>query len=115
MRQDQVKAKRGQLNLFESGEALRDQALERLEQKNETFMARGIVEIAKLPVGEYTGEDIRFRLAEKDIAPKHPNAWGALIMSAVRSKILRDSGKTTKMKARSSHARKTTIYVKGHS
>lgn len=66
-----------------------------------------------LPSGDYTGEDIRLRLIEEVGAPHHHNAWGALIMNAVRSGLLVAIGTYRHMKTTKSHGRKTPVYYKG--
>jgi hypothetical protein len=89
----------------------RDEGLERVSTRSQQFMANGILAIAKLPPGEYTGEQIRLLLFRQHISPHHHNAWGALIMSAVRKGLLFDTGKVANMQTRASHARKTTVYT----
>lgn len=100
-----------QLDLFESMQA-RDQALEQVSTNAKTFMEAATIELLKLPKGEYTGEEIRINISNKGIGPHHPNAWGALIMYGLRNGILSDTGKISKMKTKTSHARKTSIYTK---
>lgn len=95
------------------GESNRDRAIEGIARKGEVFMSKGMVQIANLPKDhEFTGEDIRVLLNERGIHPHHSNAWGALIMNAIRNGMLIDTGRVRKMKTPKSHARKTTIYLK---
>ncbi len=87
----------------------RDAALERVTRKR--FMIRGTRIIEDLEHGrEMSGEDIRHAVSRLGVKPHHHNAWGALIMNAVRLKLILPTGRDTKMKDRRSHARKTPIY-----
>jgi hypothetical protein len=45
--------------------------------------------------------------------PASPNAWGALVNSAVRKAILKPTGHYRPMKDVRSHARKTAVYEFG--
>ena len=90
----------------------RDQALARVERAAGKFMAMGIGGIAMLNPGEYTGEDIRLKLSRVGIVPHHHNAWGSLIMQAVKLGLLKNTGRMEQMRVRSSHARMTSVYVK---
>lgn len=100
-----------QLSLFD-GVAARDEALTKVQKNSGDFMARGISFIAMMQPCECTGEDLRLRLTKAGIFPHHPNAWGSLIMNAVRLGLLKNTGRVVKMKVKSSHARKTSVYVK---
>lgn len=99
-----------QLSLFD-GKTLRDDAMERVLKP--TFTSKAIPFIANLAKGEYTGEDIRILLSKQGIVPHHYNAWGALIMQAIRLGLLTSTGKTTPMRIKTSHAHRTPIYFKG--
>lgn len=98
-------------DLFTAADA-RDAALAKVTKNNEPWMIRAMRQISVLPSGEYTGEDIRLRLSELMDGPTHHNAWGALIMNAVKKHILIDTGRVSRMKGGKSHARKTSIYRK---
>ena len=61
---------------------------------------------------EVTGEDVRRMLTENGLPPPHHhNAWGAFIMHLVKSNMLVPTGRMAHMKMRSSHARRTPIYL----
>ena len=59
----------------------------------------------------FTGEDVRVYLSivQYTEAP-HPNAWGALINTAVRRGLIEKTGEYRQMKVKSSHARATPVY-----
>jgi hypothetical protein len=59
----------------------------------------------------FIGEDIRFHLELYMDAPKHPNAWGALISMLVKRKIIFGTGKYRQMHDKRSHARTSQIYT----
>ncbi len=60
----------------------------------------------------FTGEDIRFYVSQEIGCPTHPNAYGALINTLVRRKIIKPTGEYRAMRDDSSHARKTPVYTK---
>lgn len=76
------------------------------------FMALAKAILESLPRGEWTGEQIRARILANGIAPHHPNAWGSLILSAVKRGFLRPTGRYTPMADVRSHGRQTPIYAK---
>lgn len=80
-----------------------------LENSTEAWKDTVYNYIRALPEGWFgTGEDIRTACP-----PSHaPQAWGAIINTAVRRNWLRPTGQYKKMKSRSSHARETRIYVR---
>jgi hypothetical protein len=58
-----------------------------------------------------TGEDVRFWLRSKRLrGPASPNAYGALILTAVRRGILRQTDEWRPMRADTSHGRITPVY-----
>ncbi len=99
-----------------SGELLRDEGIAQVSDHNDDWMKLCVkeMELCGWPgVGEtFTGEDIRFDLVAKFGHPFHSNAWGALINTLVRRKIIRPTGEYRAMKDDSSHARKTPVYTK---
>ena len=92
----------------------RDKAIAKVSLNNPCFMDEAIKQLGKfqtsMGVSEFTGEDLRVWLQSYDIFPLHPNAWGALISTAVKRKLIVPTGSYTQMKSRSSHARKTAVY-----
>jgi len=101
------------LPLF-TGEVLRDEGIAKVSENNERWMemcietATGFVPM----YGNFTGEDLRFYLGRVVGCPTHSNAWGALISTLVRRKIIKPTGEWRKMRDDSSHARKTPVYTK---
>jgi hypothetical protein len=102
------------LPLIAYAEAARNRALHQVEQNNEEWFRLALLQIANLRKREgqqeVTGEDIRRMLEPAIGKPSHPNAWGAVIATAMRRKLLFDTGRMGRMTSITSHARKTTIY-----
>ncbi len=97
-----------------SGELLRDEALEQVSEHNDTWMEL-CLDTAEHFVNlhdKFTGEDIRFQCSRIIGCPAHSNAWGALINTLVRRKIIKPTGEYRAMRDDSSHARKTPVYTK---
>ncbi len=101
-----------------SGELLRDEGIAKVIGNNNRWFELCATEAGRyLPPGSafsatFTGEDIRFYLSQAVGCPQHPNAWGALINTLVRRKIIRPTGEYRAMKDSSSHARRTPVYTK---
>jgi hypothetical protein len=72
---------------------------------------KALEQVAKLRGWEGTGEDLRIALVPIIGEPHKPNAWGALINSAIKSGYLTRTGERRKMRTRKSHARTTDVYV----
>ena len=111
------------------GADARDAALDAVLRRDWIWRAQVVAFIEALPQGWVgTGEDIRLashsanasQEAEQHAAidsgipaPKHPNAWGAVIMYAVKNrKWLMWTGKVVPMRDKSSHARITRQYAR---
>lgn len=98
------------------GQAARDAALDAVLNHNAIWRHKVLAFIeTEIPQGWVgTGEDIRHMATEDGIAnPGHPNAWGAVIMFAVKNKRwLQWTGKVVPMRDKSSHARITRQYVR---
>lgn len=98
------------MDLFEAADA-RDRALKKVADNAGDFMGRGLKAIMALPADwRGTGEELRLYLAGLGIEPHHHNAWGALIRTAVVSRLLRPTGEYVSMKTVKSHARRTPVY-----
>ena len=96
-----------------SGELLRDEGIAKVSDHNGAWLDLCVNEVSKSYYeGEFTGEDLRFRLLGSIGHPGHSNAWGALINTLVRRKIIKPTGEYRAMKDDSSHARKTPVYTK---
>jgi peroxiredoxin len=88
-------------------ELARDAALARVARPD--FMSAALAALADLD-GDFTGEEIRIWLTQRGIVPHHSNAWGALIRAAVVRHLIEETGEWRKMRAVSSHARRTPVY-----
>jgi hypothetical protein len=102
------------VDLFDAAEARaqRDAALERVADNAGDFMGAALATVARLPAGEWTGEQIRTAVLNRGIVPHHHNAWGALICAAVKQGLVVPTGRYVAMRARKSHARKTPVYAR---
>ena len=106
---------KNQLGLFPDmarAEELRDNAIAKVSGNNEDWMTMALSLMRRHPVNiEVTGEEIRIWLIKNGLdAPKHHNAWGAFINSAVNAGMLVATGKVRKMKLPKSHARQTLVW-----
>lgn len=94
----------------------RDEALERVTQNNSDWVQEALAFVeTKIPYGWVgTGEDIRFLLNKAGFKrPHHHNAYGCMIMHAVRTrKLIKKTGKYRAMIDLSSHGRSTAEYRK---
>lgn len=88
----------------------RDSAVQKVSGNSGTFMEDALFAVAGLVPGKYTGEDVRRLVLLQGIRPHHHNAWGALVMCAVKRGLLRNTGEMRSMRAVRSHARKTPVY-----
>jgi len=94
------------------GEALRDAGIETISSHNESWLdackseARIFIRFRE----QFTGEDIRLHCQTICGAPKHHNAWGALINALVRERLIRATGEHRKMRDKTSHAIKAPVY-----
>ena len=94
----------------------RDRALKSVADNSEDWMEKALEALKYLSTRrEWTGEDIRLLISKPGIvgAPHHHNAWGALINTAVRRKLIVATGRYESMKTTKSHARKTPVYRVG--
>lgn len=102
-------------NLFDAAlsREARDLALQSVSSHSSEFMIVALHAISQLPSGsEWTGEDIRKLLTERAICPEHNNAFGALINTAIKKKLLTPTGRFVRMTAVRSHSRKTEVYAR---
>jgi len=93
----------------------RDKGIEQVTHNNENWYGSAINKLAYFadqhPGWEGSGEDIRRELRLRGLDnPKHPNAWGGLIVHAVKIGLIKDTGKLTQMTAKKSHARRTPVW-----
>lgn len=102
-----------QLDLFAS-RAARNTALQTVADNSGDFMEQGLSFLTFYTPGrELTGEDIRFKLTNYGITPHDPHAWGALISTAIKRKLLIPTQQFVSMRDKSSHARMTRVYRVG--
>ncbi len=97
-----------------SGELLRDEGIAKVIGNNNRWFEL-CVEAAKTYIeypATFTGEDIRLYCQRYVGHPTHPNAFGALINTLVRRKIIRPTGEYRAMRDSSSHSRRTPVYTK---
>ena len=107
----------GAIQPKETGQQLKEKGLAQVSEHNENWM-ENCLKVAKWFVfqhglsGEFTGEDIRLYCVTHGHIPqpKHPNAWGALISTLLKRKIIVPTGEYRAMKDNTSHARKTPVY-----
>ncbi len=100
-----------------SGELLRDEGIAEVSEHNGKWMELCVAEAERLSSStltgdKFTGEDLRHHLGRRIGLPHHSNAWGALINTLVRRKIIKPTGEYRAMRDDSSHARKTPVYTK---
>ncbi len=96
---------------------MRDEGIARVTEHNESWMELAIREAQSFAsyssyLDTFTGEDIRHRVSYVIGLPGHNNAFGALINTLVRRKIIKPTGEWRKMRDDRSHARKTPVYTK---
>lgn len=97
-----------------ASKAARDDALAKVSDHAGEWMDTAYAALLTIRIGtELTGEDVRRRLSEMGCPlPHHHNAWGALIRSAIRRRVLRDTGRLVHMRSVRSHGRRTALYVR---
>jgi hypothetical protein len=98
-----------------SGQMLRDAGITLVKSHNDGWMDQCLELAVKYAHArgrsDFTGEDIRFFCENVVPAPRHPNAWGALVNILVKRKIIRATGEYRQPKDRSSHARAIQVYT----
>jgi hypothetical protein len=100
-------------DLFLLAEAIapRDEGIAVTTDANESWHDSTLKIIARIPTGwTGIGEDLRrFVLDAGAGSPKHPNAWGALSMSAIKAGLFVQTGEYRKPQSVKSHARKCAV------
>jgi len=96
-----------------TGQQLKEKGIKEVSEHNENWTEHAISTakgfVAFQNDSTFTGEDIRFACQWMP-QPKHPNAWGALISTLIKRKIIVPTGEHRQMKDKSSHARSTPVY-----
>ncbi len=98
-----------------TGEVLRDEAIANVTEHNGKWMALCVMKMEQskwLGDGTFTGEDVRHYCEYSVGCANHPNAYGALINTLLKRKIIKPTGEYRSMKDDRSHARKTPVYTK---
>ncbi len=107
------KTQEAQFGPLFTGEVLRDEGIAKVTEHNESWMELCIERCSRLRDDfRGTGEDIRHYCESYVGCAKHPNAYGALINTLLKRKIIKPTGEWRKMKDSCSHARKTPVYTK---
>jgi hypothetical protein len=92
----------------------RDEAIERVSINNQEWLFIAVLTLPAMRAdhpGEFTGEDVRLWLRGRGVPePAHHNAYGAMIMSAVRAGVIERTGAIRKAQIRTSHARNLLVY-----
>jgi hypothetical protein len=95
---------------------LKEKGIKEVSEHNENWMGKALDVSSRfvglLPLGDdFTGEDLRLMLESTEVgSPKHPNAYGALINTLIKRKIIVPTGEHRQMKDRTSHSRSTPVY-----
>ena len=99
---------------LKKGMQARDEGLEQVEENALPWFDQAVACVQSMcAVGNgqvFAGENIRYWVREAIGEPHHHNAWGALINTAVRLKIITDTGEEKHMAKPSSHGRRTPLY-----
>lgn len=91
----------------------RDVALKKVSSKNTRWMEEALRVIKTIvPHQRVIGEDIRKYVLDFHESPTHPNAWGALIRTAVGRGYLEPTGRWLSSTAKKSHACKCPEYYR---
>jgi hypothetical protein len=95
-----------------TGQQLKEKGINYVSEHNENWMER-CLRIAPKYLRlrtDFTGEDIRFLCVNISGDPKHHNAFGALVNTLIKRKIIVPTGEHRQMKDRTSHSRSTPVY-----
>ena len=96
------------------GARRRDAGIETVLSNNAGWASQAVAmlpgALAQVPP-HFVGEDLRAVLLEAGLPePRHPNAWGGLINTAVRKGWMMPTGAHRPMRLPRSHARQTPVY-----
>jgi hypothetical protein len=98
--------------LFDYGESLRDTAIATvMENAGQRWQAAATQLIQDTLRGqEVLAEEWRLLCEHHGLNPHHPNAWGGLTNSLVRSGVITDTGRLGKSRDPRSHARRQPVW-----
>lgn len=101
-----------QLALPLSGDGLRDDALRAVSDNAQPWMDSALALLPQMAreIDWVTGEEIHLWIEDRIGPPHHYNAWGALINTAIRRRILEGTGSYRKCKSPVRHAHRTPVY-----
>jgi hypothetical protein len=88
----------------------RDKGIAKVSEGSPTWIELAHKTIPLYPESTATGEDLKVFLRERIGDPRHHNAYGAMVMGAVRKGILIGTGEFPTMKLKKSHARRNQLY-----
>lgn len=97
--------KREEPSLFDALQA-RDEGVERVTENAGMSFAAAIHAIVRAyPKGKrFIGEDVRLDAEAAGVFPHHPNAWGGVFASIVKSGMVKETGRIVQPKSTKSHA-----------
>lgn len=104
-----------QASLFDARQA-RDEGIAKTVMKNESWLERAISMLPAMKkeysyVTGVTGEAVRvWVLAHGLEHPLSQHAWGALVRTAMKRGLIRDTGRQAQMVTEKSHARRTPLW-----
>jgi hypothetical protein len=102
-----------QADLFEDARSARDAGLDLVEANNNAWMIQALAMIRDTAFADMIGEELRFTLRALGLPkPRHHNAWGALINTALRRGYIVKTGAYSQMSSSRSHARSTPVLHK---
>jgi len=94
-----------------TAEALRDAGIASVTKNEKTWLEDAHALIARYPTDEANAEELRTWVEDRLGAPHHVNAYGGMIMSAVRKGLLKNTGVYTVGKRPSGHGRRVANYI----
>lgn len=96
------------------GRRQRDAGIAKSRAKNPEWLAQALDLLPRMRAAGFetcTGEGMRnWLLANGLNEPTSPHAWGALTITAVKRKLLEDTGRVVQMTDAKSHARRTPLW-----
>ena len=102
-----------QMDMFQTAETLRDEALDRVLRHAGPWypraFAQAMTEVSRRCGEEKTAEQLRHLVYRIVGDPPHPNAWGAIIRELCKLDVIKEIG-WAHMQDRKSHARRTPVY-----
>lgn len=88
----------------------REKGIAKVAANSPTWIQKAHTLIKEYPKDKATGEDLKVFLRERIGEPAHFNAYGAMVMGAVRKGLLVGTGEFPTMKLKNSHARRNQLY-----